>query len=156
MRCSVSLCRWSADDALPISGCDRPLRLRTLGKSHVPPRPENADTGQKKTPAACRLMFDRGLYQGLLFQDRPSGMEIPLELSPRQIAALDRSIIPTRMSTYLSAVLEDSQLGRGLHLIALDGLRIKMSATYRPTGANVVALIADESRADAEVTRSVL
>lgn len=43
-------------------------------------------------------------------------MENPVELSPQQIAALDRSITPTRMSTYLSAAAGDGRLGRELYL----------------------------------------
>lgn len=43
-------------------------------------------------------------------------MENPVELSPEQIAALDRSITPTRMSTYLSAASGDTLLARELYL----------------------------------------
>lgn len=43
-------------------------------------------------------------------------MENPVELSPQQIAALDRSITPPRMSTYGSAAAGDTRLARELYL----------------------------------------
>ena len=43
-------------------------------------------------------------------------MENPAELSLGQIAALDRSITPPRMSTYLSAAAGDTRLARELYL----------------------------------------
>ena len=43
-------------------------------------------------------------------------MENPVELSPQQIAALDRLITPPRMSTYRSAAAGDTRLARELYL----------------------------------------
>lgn len=40
----------------------------------------------------------------------------PVALEPAEIAALERSITPTRMSTYLSAASGDADLARNLHL----------------------------------------
>lgn len=71
---------------------------------------------QRVTPAACRLKFDRGVRRGLHYQNTVNESGSPLELSTEQFAALDRSITPIRMSTYVSAASGDVSLARDLYL----------------------------------------